>query len=152
LQEVCLSVELNKREISETVKNISSRVQMKIYGKEELMVSEYCPIGSVFGLKSSNVNCSENCSRGDYVLKDRKEQQFILRSDKFCRSYIYNGVSTNLIPNLDEIKKLNIDSLRLDFIYENYEETLKVLKAFNENKWFYDFTNFTRGHYKRGVE
>lgn len=152
LQGVCLSVELNKKEISEIVKNVGSKVQMKIYGREELMVSEYCPIGSVFGGKCSAESCRENCSRGDYVLKDRKGQEFVLRSDNFCRSYIYNGISTNLIPNLEEIKKMNISSFRLDFIDENYEETLKVLKAFKENKWPYDFESFTRGHFKRGVE
>lgn len=152
LNEVCLSVELNKREIIEIVKNTISKIQMKIYGKEELMVSEYCPVGSILGGKCSNVNCKENCEYGNYVLKDRKGEEFILKTDKFCRSYIYNSVSTNLIPNLDEINNMNINSFRLDFIDENYEETLKILNAFKESKWPYDYKNFTRGHFKRGVE
>lgn len=149
---ICLSVELNKKEIEETAKNSIVPVVMKIYGREEVMVSEYCPIGSVFGGKCSDSCCRENCSSGDYALKDRKNERFILRTDKFCRSYIYNTVPTNLIPNMDEIKKIDINSFRLDFIDENYEETLKVLQSLMKNRWEGNYVNFTRGHYKRGVE
>jgi U32 family peptidase len=147
-----LSVELNKKELIETIKNKKLPVQIKLYGKEELMVSEYCPIGSIFGGKSSNCACCENCSKGDYVLKDRKEERFVLRTDKFCRSYIYNSVATNLIPHMEELKKLDISSFRLDFVDESYEEALKIINAYKQGKWQDEYTNFTRGHYKRGVE
>lgn len=147
-----ISVELNKSELLPIIKGSTEAVQIKIYGKEELMVSEYCPIGSVFGGKSSTTSCSENCGGGNYSLKDRKDESFILRTDKFCRSYIYNSVPTNLIPHIEEFKSLGIDSFRLDFIDESYEDTLKVLEAFKENKWSHEYTGFTRGHYKRGVE
>ncbi|MCM8711268.1 DUF3656 domain-containing protein [Clostridium sp. SYSU_GA19001] len=148
----CISVELNKKEIEGAVKNAKMPLQVKIYGKEELMVSEYCPIGSVFGGRSSKAACKEDCSKGDYVLKDRKGENFILRTDKFCRSFIYNSVSTNLISHIDEIRNMGICSFRLDFIDEDYDGTLKILKAFKENKWPYEYVGFTRGHYKRGVE
>jgi putative protease len=147
-----ISVELNKKEIEAIGRKTDTPVQIKIYGKEELMVSEYCPIGSVFGGKSSCENCKENCGKGDFLLKDRMGEDFILRTDKFCRSYIYNNVATNLLPHLEELKKIGITSYRLDFIDENYENTFKVLQAFKENKWTYEYINFTRGHYKRGVE
>lgn len=147
-----ISVELNKKELGEALKNKKLPVQIKLYGKEELMVSEYCPIGSVFGGKSGCSACGEDCSKGNYVLKDRKEEQFILRTDRFCRSYIYNGVATNLIPHIEELKGLGVSSFRMDFVDENYEETLNVLKAYKAGKWQGEYTNFTRGHYKRGVE
>jgi putative protease len=147
-----ISVELNKKELGEALKNKKLPVQIKLYGKEELMVSEYCPIGSVFGGKSGCSACGEDCSKGNYVLKDRKEELFILRTDRFCRSYIYNGVATNLIPHIEELKGLGVSSFRMDFIDENYEETLNILKAYKARKWQGEYTNFTRGHYKRGVE
>lgn len=147
-----LSIELNKKELEDILKNASMAVQVKVFGKEELMVSEYCPIGSNFGGKSGSLNCKESCEHGDYVLKDRKNAEFILKTDKFCRSYIYNGVATNLIPNIDELKAKGVKSFRLDFIDENYEETLRALQAAKNKKWADEFVNFTRGHYKRGVE
>jgi len=147
-----LSVELNKKEIKTILNKASTPVQIKIFGKEELMVSEYCPIGSNFGGKCAGVNCKESCETGDYILKDRKNAEFILKTDKFCRSHIYNGVATNLIPYMEELKANGAASFRMDFIDENYDETLKVLLAAKAEKWTEEYVNFTRGHYKRGVE
>jgi putative protease len=152
LQGTAISVELNKGELQQVVKGNAAAVQVKLYGKEELMVSEYCSIGSMFGGKSNTASCKENCAVGNYALIDRKDESFILRTDKFCRSYIYNSVSTNLIPHIEEFRSMGIESFRLDFIDESYEEALKILKAFKDNKWEHEYTGFTRGHYKRGVE
>ncbi|MFL0247933.1 U32 family peptidase [Candidatus Clostridium stratigraminis] len=147
-----LSIELNKKEIEALLNKASIPIQIKIFGKEELMVSEYCPIGSNFGGKSEGVSCKECCETGDYVLKDRKNTEFVLKTDKFCRSHIYNNVATNLIPYIKELKANGAAFLRMDFIDENYEETLKVLQAVKAEKWTVEYVNFTRGHYKRGVE
>lgn len=148
----CLSVELNKKEIKELVSNAQMPIQVLIYGKVELMVSEYCAVGSIFGGKTSCKNCSKPCERGDFLIKDRKGEEFILKTDKFCRSYIYNSVPTNLIQNINELRNIDIKSFRLDFIDESYEEAKRILNALKEEKWEDSFSDFTRGHYKRGVE
>ena len=148
----CISSELNQKEIKEIGVKSSLPLQIMIYGKYELMVSEYCAIGSVFGGKSKNDTCSEKCNNGCYTLKDRMSEEFSINTDKYCRSYIYNTVPVNLISNIDEIIKNNISSFRLDFIHESYEETIEVLKNYINRKWQGEFKNYTRGHYKRGVE
>ncbi len=152
LNESCLSVELNRKEIRNVAKNAKLPIQILVYGKIELMVSEYCPIGSTFGGKCSTSNCNNACKRGDFVLKDRMGEEFIIGTDKFCRSYIYNNVPINLINNVVELRDMNVSSFRVDFIDENYEETKKILQAFKKEEWKDDFSKFTRGHYKRGVE
>ncbi|MBI6874625.1 DUF3656 domain-containing U32 family peptidase [Clostridium aciditolerans] len=148
----CLSVELNKKEMKSVAKNAKLPIQILVYGKIELMVSEYCPIGSTFGGKCSTSNCNNACKRGDFVLKDRMGEEFILGTDKFCRSYIYNNVPSNLIDNMGELRNMDVSSFRVDFIDENYEETKRILQAFKKEEWKDDFSKFTRGHYKRGVE
>ena len=152
LQGSSLSVELNKKEIGELLKGEARNCQALVYGKIELMVSEYCPIGSVFGGRDMEKVCSRACEKGSYVLKDRKNEEFLVTTDKFCRSYIYNNSPINLIGNMEEIKKLRVQSLRLDFIDESYEEIIHVMRQFKEEKWQGDFNNYTRGHFKRGVE
>ena len=42
-------MELNRVEIKEITKKFKGNIAYVIYGKPELMVSEYCPIGSTFG-------------------------------------------------------------------------------------------------------
>ncbi|MGV8983744.1 DUF3656 domain-containing U32 family peptidase [Clostridium sp.] len=148
----CVSAELNQKEIKEIGAKSSLPLQIMVYGKYELMVSEYCAIGSVFGNKDDNSGCIEKCTNGCYTLKDRMGEEFRINTDKYCRSYIYNNVPVNLIPNMTEIIKNNISCFRLDFIHENYEETLEVLRNYIKRTWSAEFKNYTRGHYKRGVE
>ncbi|WP_373899670.1 DUF3656 domain-containing protein [Haloimpatiens sp. FM7315] len=150
-----ISPELNKKDINDLLKNSKyskDKIQFMLYGKLELMVSEYCPIGGTFGLKNSNKPCQGVCKYGKFYIKDRTSIEFPVLTDKFCRSHILNSVSNNLIPNLKELKAMGIKSFRLDFTDEDYEETKKVLKAFKEEKWVEKFEKYTRGHYKRGVE
>lgn len=148
----CISAELNAAEIKKIAYKSSLPLQIMVYGKYELMASEYCAIGSVFGNKSKNKTCLSNCSKESYTLKDRKGVEFSINTDRYCRSYIYNNVPVNLIPNIEEIKKNKISSFRLDFIEESYEETIEVLRNYIIKEWLGDFKNYTRGHYKRGVE
>lgn len=158
----CLSVELNKREIESIAKVWKKEFQLLIYGKIELMVSEYCPIGSVFGEKDDKASCNGmcikcaedkgNCGKSEFFLRDRKGEEFLIKTDKFCRSYIYNSVPINLLPDMEELNKLKTSSYRLDFIDENYEEVIRILTALCEGRWTEEYKNYTRGHYKRGVE
>ena len=153
LDSATISLELNKKEITNLVKKSSIPSYLMIYGKPELMISEYCPIGSVFGEKSKdNQSCSYKCHEEEFVLKDRKGEEFPTLTDKYCRSHIYNASPINLIPNLSEIKNINITAFRLDFINESYEETIKILQSFIRGSFEDDFKNYTRGHFKRGVE
>ncbi|NFF62056.1 U32 family peptidase [Clostridium botulinum] len=147
-----LSLELNKKEIREITKKTKFPCAIMVYGKPELMVSEYCPIGSVFGGKDRKKSCSGECLKGDYILKDRMNAEMQVKTDKYCRSHIYNSTPINLISNLDEIKASNINIFRLEFLSEDYDETLNILKSFKNERFQGDFKNYTRGHFKRGVE
>lgn len=149
LKSTCISVELNRSEIAELTKNSPIPCVVLIYGKIELMVSEYCPIGSTFGGKCSNSSCKGECTNGSFKLKDRKGEKFIIKTDKYCRSHIYNSVPLNLIPNKNELKGLKH---RIDFIDEGEEEVTSILKAYESGKWEGQLEGFTRGHFRRGVE
>lgn len=158
IQRIPLSVELNKKEIIQTVNALHSsglnniRMQQLLYGKVELMVSEYCPVGSTMGGKDRKSRCNRICENDKYVLKDRKNEEFIIINDKFCRSYIYNSAATNLIPVIEEFIEIGVDSFRLDFIDEDYGETYKVLSTLLNRNSSILKGNYTKGHYKRGVE
>ena len=72
----CISLELNRKEIKEMMKNINCRVGVNIYGNTELMVSEYCPIGSTFGGKASKKECNGACMKDKFKLIDRMNESF----------------------------------------------------------------------------
>lgn len=147
-----LSAELNSREISEVARNIGDiPVQMVVYGKYELMVSEYCVIGSTFGTKSAESSCNYGCYKDNYKLQDRMKEEFIVKTDRYCRSHIYNPVAVNLVPFIKELKKNKINNYRIDFIDESYDETGRVLEYIFNNADV-SIGKTTKGHYKRGIE
>ncbi|QAT41068.1 U32 family peptidase [Clostridium sp. JN-9] len=147
----CISVELNRSEIIR-IDPGKFNAQMLIYGRIENMVSEYCAIGGTVGEKSQTQSCKAPCTRDSFVLQDRMLQDFPIITDKYCRMHIYNSAPLNLLGNLNDIKKLNFKSYRLDFTDEDYNKTTEVLHQLKKGTWSYDFQGYTRGHYKRGVE
>ncbi|MBS5938893.1 DUF3656 domain-containing protein [Clostridium sp.] len=146
-----LSLELNRKEIKALLKGNKSNVQGLIYGKTELMISEYCPIGSTFGEKSSNKDCNLACTRDSFTLVDRMKEKFRVMTDIFCRSYIINPYPLNLIDELDDLKSLGINSFRVEFRDESYLEVKKVIKMINKEIEINN-SEYTKGHYRRGIE
>ncbi|MDD6795242.1 MAG: U32 family peptidase [Clostridiaceae bacterium] len=151
LNTVSLSLELNKREIKEILKKAPSGIAYQIYGKTELMVSEYCPIGSTFGGKNKDKSCNLACTRDSFTLVDEKNEGFRVMTDVFCRSHILNGVALNLIGEKEELKSMGVKTFRVDFKDESSQDIMRIFdmiegKSDIENKYY------TKGCYRRGVE
>lgn len=148
---VCLSLELNRKEIKSMLDKENKGTQFFIYGKPEVMVNEYCPIGSTFGGKTTNRTCDDQCIESNFRLKDRINEEFIIRTDIFCRAHIYNPVPVNITSEIKDIESLGIKSFRVDFVDESYNEVKNVMLAVM-NKETLKIDKFTKGHYRRGVE
>ncbi|QAA32005.1 DUF3656 domain-containing U32 family peptidase [Clostridium manihotivorum] len=146
------SVELNKGEMTSITKGRKASYQALIYGRVEMMVSEYCPIGSTFGQKTSNSNCNQSCIKDDFVLEDRMKERFVMTTDRFCRSHIYNSVPINLIDEIERMEQVGITSFRADFIDEDYNEVSRIISIINKEEKDDKSNKYTKGHYKRGVE
>ncbi|PRR82905.1 DUF3656 domain-containing U32 family peptidase [Clostridium vincentii] len=148
---VSLSLELNRREIKEIMKSKITKVACSIYGKTELMVSEYCPIGSTFGEKSKDKECNGVCMKDTFTLVDRMNESFKVMTDNYCRSHILNNVPLNLIEEIDDLKTIGVETFRVDFKDESSLEVKNVLDMLKGN-YSIDGKLYTKGHYKRGVE
>ena len=146
-----ISEELNRKEMKASLKGFKGNVAKIIYGKTELMVSEYCPIGSTFGEKCTDKDCNKACERDSFTLIDRVNEKFNIMTDVFCRSHILNSLPLNLIEEIDDLKDMGISSLRLDFTDEGRDKVRKVINELN-GKILIDNKNYTKGHYRRGVE
>ncbi|MBQ5695954.1 MAG: U32 family peptidase [Clostridium sp.] len=146
-----LSMELNRGEIKEILRNNKGNNAYVIYGKPELMISEYCPIGSTFGGRKTNVNCNAICTRDRFTLIDRVNERNRVMTDLFCRSYILNPVPLNLFDEVNNLKEIGIKTFRFDFRDESYEDVIKVLNMYR-NSEDYDRSNYTKGQFRRGIE
>ncbi|MBD7910090.1 DUF3656 domain-containing U32 family peptidase [Clostridium cibarium] len=148
---VSLSLELNRKEIKEIMKSNIKGVAYNMYGKTEVMISEYCPIGSTFGGKCNDKECNSACMRDNFTLVDRMNEEFRVMTDVYCRSHILNSSPLNLIEEIEDLKSMGIETFRVDFKDEGQEEVIKVLNMIRGSVKV-DTNLYTKGHYRRGVE
>lgn len=144
-----ISVELCKEEILDLSKNSSKNLCMFIYGKPDVMISEYCPIGTFVGGRSLNKECTRPCIKDDFYLKDRKNNKLLLSTFINCKVSTYKEVPINLINEILDLKRNNINNFRLDFIDEDYSQTKKILDAMVNKK---SFKNVFKGNYYKSVD
>lgn len=140
------SLELNDRELA--VRGCKNS-EILVYGHLPMMVSAQC-------VRKNVDKCRKQS--GFLYLKDRKGKRFpVKNSCSFCYNVIYNHVPLALFGNKKELDALAPASLRLSFTIEPPEKAAGIAQAFAEKfvevrNIEYDFGDFTRGHFKRGVE
>lgn len=146
-----LSMEINRTEIKDILRRNKGNNAYVIYGKPELMISEYCPIGSTFGGRKTNIECNAICTRDKFTLIDRVNEKNRVMTDLFCRSYILNPVPLNLFDEISILKEIGIKTFRFDFRDESYEDVKKIINMYRNNE-VYDKSNYTKGQFRRGIE
>ena len=139
-------LELNKREIAQRGCTGS---EMILYGRIPTMISAQC-------LKKNTIGC--NKKREWLSLKDRKKKRFPVETVcRFCYNVIYNEVPLSLLKEWEEIKTMSPEAVRLCFTTESTQEIMMITELFmdqifKDGTFKKDSLEFTRGHFKRGVE
>ncbi|WP_083267440.1 U32 family peptidase [Robinsoniella peoriensis] len=139
-------LELNAKEIE---KRGCENSEILVYGHLPMMVSAQC-------LKKTAGRC--NKVPEVLYLRDRMKKDFPVKTNcQFCYNVIYNSAPVVLLDNREEIRKLCPAAIRLSFTLENKAQVMSVtekyIDAFCKGKNSrLDLPEFTRGHFKRGVE
>lgn len=143
--ELTMPVELNSHELEA----LGHPGELIVYGRLPMMVTAQCVRQGM-----------EGCSKvsGILGLKDRKGKEFPVKNHCiFCYNTIYNACPVSLLGEEKTVKKIGPGSLRLQFTIESAKEVKEVIEAFTDG--FFrgktvdqPFGDFTRGHFKRGVE
>ena len=144
--------ELNSRELEPVLascRGLGLTSELIIYGNAPMMVSAQCITNTVKG-------CTHK--RGTLMMKDRTGAVLPVKNHcSFCYNTIYNPAPLSLLGSEKLVRRLMAERLRLQFTVEGTEQTEKVLDAFI-GSFVYNrdvdvpFRDFTRGHFKRGVE
>lgn len=134
-----LSEELNKNELIRLRTQLRSEVELKVYGYASMMVSAQC-------IRKTVLKC-DKCPSVMY-LKDRKGAMLPVKNHcLWCYNNILNSVPTVIYDLKKDIDKIAPDYIRYDFTIESEKEVKSIL-----NSAGYMPYDFTRGHFKRGVE
>ena len=132
-------LELNEREQKELA--AGDRILI-IYGRYPMMVTAGC-------LHKTLRQCRQQ--QETWTLKDRYQKQFpVVNHCQDCYNVIYNSQPVYLLDQWEELRRLGVGAFRISFTTEKKEETEQILQAFLERKK--PEKDFTRGHFKRGVE
>ena len=144
--------ELNSRElkaVATACEKEDMADEMIIYGHAPMMVSAQCVVKTLKGCTAK---------REHLIMKDRTGAGLPLKAHcNFCYNTILNPLPLSLFGNEEAVRELNMASLRLSFTREGKEETQKILEAFAasfiEGREIVEpVKDFTRGHFRRGVE
>ena len=153
------SVELNVSEIKELG---CSDSDFMVYGRIPVMVSAQCIVKNAL----SECERYKNQPLGEYEneqdslqLIDRFQKNFVVKNlCKYCYNTIYNSDCLSLIQNMDEILALQPRNLRLDFTFEKTSEMKETIEGYiaamagESAKVINPGDNFTKGHFKRGIQ
>lgn len=163
LHGLTLSPELNFTQVENLGRYSGIELECIIHGRLELMISEYCTMGSFLGDLHSGP-CKQVCTKEKYWLKDRKDEVFPLATDQFCRMHLLNAKEMSMLPHVYRFQQSGITRIRLEGKYEtpgavgkivslyrrildagvNWEDLQPEIDAIENN-------DVTRGHYFRGV-
>ena len=143
-----IPVELNEREIRDS----GVQGEMIVYGYLPMMISAQC-------IRKTTLGCS---GKSEIMwLKDRKDMRFpVVNQCRFCYNTIYNSAPLSLLGLSEQVTGLKPNAVRLNFTVEEPAAAGEILDAFFEEYGMSEKAaeppvlrnQFTRGHFKRGVE
>ena len=130
-------LELNRREIAQRG---ASGSELIVYGRAPMMISAQC-------VRKNTIGCRPGTE--PLWLTDRKGESLPVRTIcRYCCNIIYNSKPLSLFALREEAEGIGASAFRLSFSTESARETEEIVeKCFRE-----DPSDFTRGHWKRGVE
>lgn len=171
IKQATLSPELNLSGLLPLIKKSPIKTECIVHGKLELMVSEYCVLGSFLGGmgKDGCDTCSMPCRNGQYFLKDRKGELFPVVNDQYCHMHLLNSKTLSLLPEIGKLANSGITAVRIEAKAINPKHISTLVSAYRdylrrgsslspeEVDWCRKTEKstvtegVTRGHYFRGV-
>jgi len=167
-KKITLSPELHHEQLAHLAKWPGAEVI--VFGDLEMMVSEYCPVGSTLGGKKGE-QCSRACVKEPHFLRDRMRYDFPVETDQECRMHLFNVKILNLYEELAQIRRMGFLTIRLQLTRQTPGQVRQIVRLFNEawdalnagkkgistsNDGMSELTalfpeGFTKGHFFRGV-
>lgn len=138
MYQTTLSVELNKGEIREITKSYAGRLEVMVFGRQELLVTR----------DPKMVNGT---------LEDEKEFKFPIYKDSHGLSHLLNSADLLLLDQLEDLQRMGIDSFGLDLRKRPAPLAKLVAESFSKqdiskkSKISEMCGSTTNGHFNRGV-
>lgn len=152
-----ISQEVTMPQLRDMVKRSKIPLGAIIYGRTEMMISEYCVINAVLANKPKE-SCPAPCLQHSYFLQSREGDRFPVKTDEWCHMHILNGRILDMRPELLHLKSIGVKRLLLDL--RGIEGNVEALCRNHKDILFEQVappgrtdqtSQITRGHFFRGV-
>ncbi len=141
-----LPVELTFKEL-EAVRSESD--ELIVYGRLPVMFAANC-------IRKTTTGCTKKPEA--IWLKDRKGKYFPVKNHcAICSNTFYNSSPLHLLDCTAEVGRIAPAALRLNFTTEDRDTICRIVEAYvrvykQKKSANYPLDDFTRGHYRRGME
>ncbi len=150
-----LPYELNGYEVRElTEKTPGAEWAAVVYGRIPMMVTANCVVRTKEGCRPY----PESRDTSFCMLTDRYRKDFPVYTDcRHCYNRIYNSLPLSLHQEMDKAGEMGIHTFRLDFTDEIGNDVDRVISYFKgladgQQRTEPPYKEYTKGHWKRGVE
>ncbi len=147
MESVCISPELNLKEIKALADKKSTAIEVIGYGRLTLMTMKNCPMRAAG-------NCRKNGGNG--IITDRLGQEFLIRCGEGCVAELLNSKPVYMADKVKDITDAGVDFIRLVFTDETPDRCREIINGYKkalggEKADKPEDNTFTRGHFYRGV-
>lgn len=150
-----LSQELTLSQIRDIAKGSTIPIGVQVYGRTELMVSEYCAINAMM-TSGDKRHCPGPCTSGNYSLKDEQGRLFPIKTDEHCRMHVLNCKTLDMRPYVAALRHAGISRLCIDArgagneIFDIVSDFTRLMDS-KKQMPAEGAQDITRGHFFRGV-
>ena len=157
ISQVTLSYEINQKQMRGLLKQAPLPSEAIVYTRIPMMITKHCPVK----LLNQQEFC-RLCLSTPFGLRDRKNKILPLLRTGNCLTEIFNSQHLILIEFINELKKMGVQSFRLEFTNESEATMIQAIMAYQaaiksgkvDLDWlaqYKDNDDYTKGHYHRGV-
>ncbi len=153
LSSVYVSPECTLSQIRHMAKVSPIPIGVTVYGRQEMMISEYCVVNAVLGKGRDKMHCEAPCMRGRYALSDGGGRLFPIRTDEACHMHILNSAVTDMRPQTEKLSGAGISYFVID-VRGTKENAGALVRSFAHalaGGHEAGLPGATRGHFVRGV-
>lgn len=152
---ISLSQEMSLNQIQNLPLNAfeKNNLEYMVYGKREMMLSEYCPMGVL------TKDCKKNkrdalCKQSKYCLESSNGDKFRLTQDENCRTTIYSNEVLNLIEGVSTLIEKGIRNFEISLTFETPQDSRviceELIKTKKYKKYSSDKLNTLNFEYETG--
>lgn len=126
-----LSPELTMKQLQEIALVAPISLEVLVQGAVPMMISKYCPVGSILGGLAPGKKCGGPCHKQKCGLKDRMGLVFPLEVDQNCHMHLFNAKDLCVIEEIYTLAQ-GIGVMRIEARKEDHEYVARAVNHYRK--------------------